>query len=59
MRGRFRESVLKDIRDGEKRANLYKSFLEAGKPDELDVPPNSTRLSDWLSWLEGIRKSRR
>jgi siroheme synthase-like protein len=59
MGGRFRESVRKEIRDGEKRANLYKSFLEAGKPDELDVPPNSTRLSDWLSWLEGIRKSRR
>jgi uroporphyrin-III C-methyltransferase/precorrin-2 dehydrogenase/sirohydrochlorin ferrochelatase len=59
MGGRFRESVRKEVKDVEQREYLYRSFLDAGQPGDRETPPNSTQLSDWLSWLDGIRKHRR
>ena len=56
LAGRFREIVRKEIVDIGERKTLYKKFLDAGQPDEFETPPNSTRLSDWLMWLENLRK---
>jgi uroporphyrin-III C-methyltransferase/precorrin-2 dehydrogenase/sirohydrochlorin ferrochelatase len=58
MGGRFREIVRKEVKDIEQRESLYRSFLDAELPDESHAPPNSTRLSDWLSWLDSTRKPR-
>jgi len=54
--GRFREVVRKEVKNTDERRNLYQQFLDAGPPDELDNPPESRRLSDWLSWLKSLRK---
>ncbi len=56
--GRFREVVRREIKDARERENLYRRFLDAGQPEESADPPNSTRLSDWLQWLDGIRNRR-
>jgi uroporphyrin-III C-methyltransferase/precorrin-2 dehydrogenase/sirohydrochlorin ferrochelatase len=55
---RFRDVVRREVKDTGERENLYKLFLEAGQPDGSDNPPDSSHLSDWLSWLDGIRKLR-
>jgi siroheme synthase-like protein len=57
--GRFRETVRREIKDIGERESLYRSFLDAGQPGDRETPPNSTQLSDWLSWLDGIHKHRR
>jgi uroporphyrin-III C-methyltransferase / precorrin-2 dehydrogenase / sirohydrochlorin ferrochelatase len=56
--GRFRDVVRQEVKDTDERGNLYKLFLEAGRTDEFDDPPDSGHLSDWLSWLDNIRKLR-
>lgn len=56
--GRFREIVRNEVKDPDEKSRLYKRFLEAGEPDESDNPPDSSRLSDWLSWLDNIRNIR-
>ncbi len=53
---RFREIVRKEVGDIEERKRLYKKFLDAGQPDESEIPPNSTRLDDWLLWLDNLTK---
>jgi len=58
MGGRFRKIVREEIEDAGERKNLYRQFLDAGQPEELDTPPRGTRLSDWLLWLDSIRKLR-
>jgi uroporphyrin-III C-methyltransferase/precorrin-2 dehydrogenase/sirohydrochlorin ferrochelatase len=59
LAGKFREIVRKEIADMEERKRLYRKFLDAGQPDESKTPPTSTRLEDWLMWLEDLRKKRR
>jgi uroporphyrin-III C-methyltransferase/precorrin-2 dehydrogenase/sirohydrochlorin ferrochelatase len=54
--GRFRRIVRNDVENIEERKKLYKKFLDAGQPEESKIPPNSTRLDDWLLWLDGPRK---
>jgi len=56
--GHFREIVRREIKDAGERESLFRRFLDAGQPQEPDNPPNSTRLSDWLQWLDGIRNRR-
>ena len=56
LAGQFREIVRKEIADMKERKRLYRKFLDAGQPDESDTPPDSTRLSDWLLWLEDLRR---
>ena len=53
--GRFREVVRNEIKDPAERRKLYKRFLDAGQPSDFGSSPDSTRLSDWLSWLNHIR----
>lgn len=57
--GRFREIVRKEVMDIEERKKLYRKFLDAGQPDESEIPPESTRLEDWLLWLDGLGKKSR
>jgi siroheme synthase-like protein len=52
--GRFREIVRNDIKDANERKRLYRRFLDAGQPKEIDTPPMSAGLNDWLSWLDNI-----
>ena len=54
--GRFRDVVRDRVKDSDEKKRLYNLFAEAGPPDESEDPPESGRLSDWLSWLETIRK---
>jgi uroporphyrin-III C-methyltransferase/precorrin-2 dehydrogenase/sirohydrochlorin ferrochelatase len=56
LAGQFRDIVRKEIPDMEERKRLYRKFLDAGPPDESETPPGSTRLSDWLTWLEDLRR---
>ncbi len=56
--GRFRETVRKEIKNESERKDLYRRFLDAGGAGEIDVPPSEARLSDWLLWLDRIRKPR-
>jgi siroheme synthase-like protein len=52
--GRFRECVRKEVKDTKKRESLYRRFLEAGKSGDPDTIPTSSRLGDWLSWLNRL-----
>jgi len=54
--GRFREIVRREIKDAAERNDFYRRFLDAGQPGEFDKPPEGRCLSDWLSWLDGLRK---
>ncbi len=56
LAGQFREIVRREIADMEERKRLYRKFLDTGQPDESETPPGSTRLSDWLLWLDNLRK---
>jgi siroheme synthase-like protein len=53
--GRFRKIVCKEVGDVRERRSLYRRFLDAGQPQELDNSPNSTRLKDWLLWLDRVK----
>jgi len=57
--GQFRKTVRTEVGDIEDRKKLYKKFLDAGQPDELQTPPKRTCLDDWLLWLDGLRKKSR
>ena len=55
--GAFREIVRREIKDMDERQRLYKQFVDSGQPTEESIPPSgNARLSDWLLWLDGIRK---
>ena len=54
--GRFREAVRREIQDADEKRKLYKKFLAAGPLEESEIPPDSARLSDWLSWLDNTKK---
>ncbi len=56
--GRFREIVREEIRDPDQKMSLYRKFLEAGEPEEFSDPPDTSSLSDWVAWLDAIRKHR-
>ena len=53
--GQFREMVRKQVGDIGERKKLYKRFLDAGRPAESETPPDTTRLDDWLRWLDRVR----
>jgi uroporphyrin-III C-methyltransferase/precorrin-2 dehydrogenase/sirohydrochlorin ferrochelatase len=57
--GVFREIVRGEITNADERDRLYKRFLKAGQPGQSCNPPESRRLADWLSWLDGIQKEHR
>lgn len=54
--GRFRDAVKKEIAQPADRNALYGQFLDAGRLNDGDVPPEETALSDWLLWLDEIKK---
>jgi uroporphyrin-III C-methyltransferase/precorrin-2 dehydrogenase/sirohydrochlorin ferrochelatase len=56
--GRFREIVRREIKDADEKQILYRRFLDAGKPEEMQNPPESAQLCDWLLWLDSLRKPR-
>lgn len=55
--GRFREAVRKEVADSKDRNALYRKFLDAGRPEKNDFPPDSMTLNDWLLWLEKVSDS--
>jgi len=55
---RFRSAVRSESSDWEEKNVLYRQFVDAVRPDEPEDPPLSTRLSDWITWLEQIRGRR-
>lgn len=54
--GIFREIVRAEIPNADERGKLYRRFLDAGQPSPCENPPENRRLTDWLSWLDGIQK---
>jgi siroheme synthase-like protein len=54
--GRFRDVVRNEVRDPGEREKLYKRFVDAGQPKEDDCPPASGKLSDWLRWIDNIKR---
>jgi len=54
--GRFRDAVKKEIAQPGDRNALYGQFLDAGRPNDGDTPPEGTTLSDWMLWLDEIKK---
>jgi len=54
--GRFREVVRNETNDANEKQRLYRKFIDAGQPEEIDSPPVSAGLSEWLSWLDNVRK---
>jgi uroporphyrin-III C-methyltransferase/precorrin-2 dehydrogenase/sirohydrochlorin ferrochelatase len=56
--GRFRDVVRREIKDPDEKEKLYRRFLDAGEPEVIQDPPGSTRLHEWLLWLDDIRKRR-
>jgi uroporphyrin-III C-methyltransferase/precorrin-2 dehydrogenase/sirohydrochlorin ferrochelatase len=49
---RFRIAVRSDIHDWREKNRLYRQFAEAIKSAHPPNPPDSTKLSDWIAWLE-------
>jgi len=54
--GKFRETVKQEVAGTENRNILYRKFLDAGIPDALNTPPDSSKLRDWLSWLDSMKE---
>jgi hypothetical protein len=54
--GRFREIVRREIQDADEKMRLYKKFLASGPPPESETPPGSSRLKDWMLWLDRLGK---
>lgn len=50
--GKYREIVKKAVAGMEDRNSLYRKFLDAGRPDIHDTPPDSSDLNEWLIWLD-------
>jgi siroheme synthase-like protein len=52
--GKFREIVRNEIKSATEREKLYRRFIDAGPPGEDQSPPDSGRLSDWLTWISSL-----
>jgi uroporphyrin-III C-methyltransferase/precorrin-2 dehydrogenase/sirohydrochlorin ferrochelatase len=50
--GRFRDAVRGEVADSTERNTLYRKFLDAGRPENIDIPVDEMTLDDWLSWLK-------
>jgi uroporphyrin-III C-methyltransferase/precorrin-2 dehydrogenase/sirohydrochlorin ferrochelatase len=50
--GRFRDAVRREVADSGQRNTLYRKFLDAGRPENIDIPEGEMTLDDWLSWLK-------
>ncbi len=56
--GRFRAVVRSEITDWNEKNLLYWQFVEAIHPGEAADPPASTKLKDWLDWMEQVKGRR-
>lgn len=54
--GDFREIVRNEVNNPKEREKFYRRFADAGPPSEDQPPPESGHLSDWLVWIDSIRK---
>jgi siroheme synthase-like protein len=54
--GDFREIVRNEVKNPKEREKFYRRFADAGPPSEDQPPPESGHLSDWLVWIDSIRK---
>ena len=54
----FRIAVRSEISDWSEKNLLYRQFAEAIQSGNPPNPPDSTKLSDWIAWLDKIRKDR-
>jgi uroporphyrin-III C-methyltransferase/precorrin-2 dehydrogenase/sirohydrochlorin ferrochelatase len=55
--GRFRDAVRGGVADSEERNTLYRKFLDAGRPENIDIPVDEMTLDEWLSWLKKASNS--
>ena len=55
---RFRAVVRSELSGWSEKNVLYRQFVDAVRPGDPVDPPSSTRLSDWIAWLEQIRGRR-
>jgi uroporphyrin-III C-methyltransferase/precorrin-2 dehydrogenase/sirohydrochlorin ferrochelatase len=50
--GRFRDAVRREVADSGQRNTLYRKFLDAGRPENIDISADEMILDEWLLWLK-------
>jgi uroporphyrin-III C-methyltransferase / precorrin-2 dehydrogenase / sirohydrochlorin ferrochelatase len=53
--GRFRSVVRSEITDWNEKNLLYWQFVDAIHPGDPADPPASTKLRDWIDWMEQVK----
>jgi siroheme synthase-like protein len=52
---RFRSVVRSELSDWNEKNVLYRQFVDAVRPGDPVDPPSSSKLNDWITWLEQIK----
>ena len=53
---KFRAAVRSEVSNWREKNLLYRRFAESIQSENPPNPPDSTKLCDWIAWLDKIRK---
>jgi uroporphyrin-III C-methyltransferase / precorrin-2 dehydrogenase / sirohydrochlorin ferrochelatase len=56
--GKFRAAVRKEIQHSDEREKYYSIFPDSGPVGDSESPSPDAQLSDWLSWLELLKRQK-